>query len=413
MKTVLVIADGMADRPLRELNWRTPLEAARKPSLNQIAETGVCGIIDPISPGIPPGSDAASLALLGYDALGIYSGRGALEALGSGVKILPGDVAFRCNLATIDSSMVVLDRRAGRIATEDAAELAEKLQRIKLKQSSNVEFVFKNTIQHRAILVIRGSRLSAAVSDSDPGKLGERVSEVKPLDHSLEARSTAKIVNELIREFQKTLRSSSTNKERAKHNLPPANVVLCRGAGTIPKVRPLSEIYGIRATCIAAAPLIKGVCQAAGMKVINVKGATGTLQTDYTAKTRAVVQELRNCDFVLLHVKATDVASHDGNIKQKVEAIERIDSMLGYLLKNINLDSTYLAITADHTTSTLTRNHEGDPVPVAIAGPYLRVDDVTKYDERACAKGGLHRIRGLELMPILMGLLGKTKKFGS
>jgi 2,3-bisphosphoglycerate-independent phosphoglycerate mutase len=149
------------------------------------------------------------------------------------------------------------------------------------------------------------------------------------------------------------------------------------------------------------------------MKVINVKGATGTLQTDFAAKTRAVVQALRNCDFVLLHVKATDVASHDGNIKQKVEAIERIDSMLGYLLKNIDLDSTYLVVTADHTTSTLTRNHEGDPVPVAIAGPYLRVDDVTKYDERACAKGGLHRIRGLELMPILMGLLGKTEKFGS
>jgi 2,3-bisphosphoglycerate-independent phosphoglycerate mutase len=413
LKAVLIIADGMADRPLKELDWKTPLEAARKPSLNQIAKTGMCGIMDPISPGLPPGSDTATLALLGYDALKVYSGRGAFEAIGSGVNVLPDDVAFRCNFATVDNNLVVLDRRAGRISNEDASKLAESLQKIKLTKHSNAVFLFKNTIQHRASLVIRGPKLSTAVSDSDPEKVGEKVSEIKPLDESPEARLTAEILKELMQKFHEVLKQHPVNKERIKRGLPPANIILCRGAGTIPKIKSLSQIYGISATCIGATPLIRGVCKAAGMKLIDVKGATGTPQTDFMAKARATVQALKTNDFVLLHVKATDVASHDGNIKQKIELIEKIDSMLGYVLNNIDLGSTYLAVTADHTTSSVTRDHEGDPVPIAITGPYVRRDDVEEYDERTCAKGGLNRIRGVDLMPILMNLIGKTKKFGA
>jgi 2,3-bisphosphoglycerate-independent phosphoglycerate mutase len=413
LKAVLVIGDGMADRPLKELGWKTPLEVARKPSLNQIAETGICGIMDPISPGLPPGSDTATLALLGYDALKVYSGRGAFEAVGSGVDILPGDVAFRCNFAAVDENLVVLDRRAGRISNEDASKLAESLQKIKLAKHSDAEFLFKNTIQHRAALVIRGPKLSTAVSDSDPEKVGEKVSEIKPLDESPEAKLTTEIVKELMQKFREVLKQHPVNNERVKRGLPPANIILCRGAGTIPKVKPLPEKYGITAACVAAASLIRGVCKVAEMRLIDVKGATGTPQTDFMAKAKATVQALKTNDFVLLHVKATDVASHDGNIKQKIELIEKIDDMLGYVLNNIDLGSTYLAVTADHTTSSITRNHEGDPVPIAITGPYVRSDDVEEYDERACAKGGLNRIRGRDLVPILMNLIGKTKKFGA
>jgi len=413
LKAVLVIADGMADRPLKELDWKTPLEAARKPSLNQIAKTGVCGIMDPISPGLPPGSDTATLALLGYDALKVYSGRGAFEAIGSGVNVLPGDVAFRCNFATVDDNFVVLDRRAGRISNEDASKLADSLQKIKLEKHSDAVFLFKSTIQHRAVLVIRGPKLSTAVSDSDPEKVGEKVSEINPLDESPEARLTAEILKELVQKFHKVLKQHPVNKERVKRGLPPANIILCRGAGTIPNIKSLSRIYDINAACIGATPLIRGVCKTAGMKLIDVKGATGTPQTDFMAKAKATVQALKTNDFVLLHVKATDVASHDGNIKQKIELIEKIDSMLGYVLNNIDLSSTYLAVTADHTTSSITKDHEGDPVPIAITGPYVRRDDVEEYDERACANGGLNRIRGVDLMPILMNLIGKTKKFGA
>lgn len=413
MKAVLVIADGMADRPLKKLDWKTPLEAAHKPSLNHIANTGVSGIMDPISPGLPPGSDTATLALLGYNALKVYSGRGAFEAIGSGVNVLPDDVAFRCNFATVNDNLVVLDRRAGRISNEDGSKLAESLQKIKLTKHSNAVFLFKNTIQHRTSLLIHGPKLSTAVSDSDPEKIGEKVSEIKPLDESPEAGLTAEILEELIQKFHEVLKQHPVNKERIKRGLPPANIILCRGAGTIPNIKPLSQIYGISAVCIGATPLIRGVCKAAGMKLIDVKGATGTPQTDFMAKAKATVQALKTNDFVLLHVKATDVASHDGNIKQKVELIEKIDSMLGYVLTNIDLGTTYLAVTADHTTSSITKNHEGDPVPIAITGPYVRSDDVEEYDERACAQGGLNRIRGMDLMPILMNLIGKTKKFGA
>jgi len=412
LKAILVIGDGMADRPIKELNWKTPLETASKPSLNRIAKTGVCGIMDPIAPGTPPGSDTATLALLGYDVFKVYSGRGALEALGSGVEVLPGDVAFRCNFATVNEDLVVLDRRAGRIVNEDAAKLAVSLQKIRLEKPS-VEFLFRNTIQHRAVLVIHGPRLSKAVSDSDPEKVGERVLEIKPLEASPEAKLTAKILNELVRKFHKVLKEHPVNKERRKRGLPQANIVLCRGAGTIPNIKPLSEIYGINAACIAVVPLIRGACKVAGMKLINVKGATGTPQTDFMAKAKATVQAIKTHDFVLLHVKATDVASHDGNVKQKIELIEKIDNMLGYMLNNLDLGSIHLAVTADHTTSLLTGKHEGDPVPVAITGPYVRRDDVEEFDERACAKGGLNRIRGMDLMPILMNLIGRAKKFGA
>jgi 2,3-bisphosphoglycerate-independent phosphoglycerate mutase len=149
------------------------------------------------------------------------------------------------------------------------------------------------------------------------------------------------------------------------------------------------------------------------MDVISVEGATGTPQTDYLAKAKATVQALKTHDFVLLHIKATDVASHDGNARLKMEVIGKIDRMLDYVLKNIDLSATYLALTADHTTSCTTRNHEGDPVPVAVVGPYVRRDSVKEYSERACAEGGLNRITGTDLMHILLDYLGRTKKFGS
>jgi 2,3-bisphosphoglycerate-independent phosphoglycerate mutase len=413
LRAVLVVGDGMADRPLRELGWKTPLEAARKPELDRVAKTGVCGIIDPISPGTPPGSDAATLALLGYDPLKVYSGRGALEAIGSGVEVLPGDVAFRCNFATVNKNLVVLDRRAGRIANEDAAKLAESLQKVKPKKSSNFGFLFKNTIQHRAALVIRGPKLSTAISDSDPEVAGKRVLDVEPLYEGPEAKRTARIVNELMQEFRKVLNGHPVNEERAKRGLPRANMILCRGAGTVPKITRLSEEFGIKGACVAAVSLIRGVCKVAGMRLIDVRSATGTPQTDYMAKAKATVQALKTNDLVFLHVKAADVASHDGNARLKIDIIEKIDKMLGYVLGNIDLDSTYVVVTADHTTSTATRNHAGDPVPVAISGPYVRRDEVAEFSEGACAAGGLNRIRGMDLMRIVMDLLGRSKKFGS
>jgi len=402
----------MADRPIKELGWKTPLEAAEKEALNEIATMGVCGIMDPISPGVPPGSDTATLSILGYDPLKYYTGRGALEAIGWGLAVEKGDVCFRCNFATIDDDFTVLDRRAGRISTEEASKLAESLQKVRLSNGS-VKFIFQNTIQHRATLILRGPHLSTAIGDSDPYETGKKVLEVKPLDNSPEASFTARVLNELLEKFHHVLRNHEVNRERIKRNLPPANIILCRGAGTIPNVKPLGEIYGIKSACIAVVSLIRGVCKIAGMNLLNVEGATGSLDTDYMAKAKVAVQALQENDLVVLHIKATDVASHDGNFYEKVKVIEKIDMMISYILDNIDHDDVYVTVTADHTTSCLTRKHEGDPVPVAIMGPYVRRDDVIEYNERSCARGGLGRIRGIDLMPILMNFIGKTKKFGA
>lgn len=413
MKAIVVVGDGMADRPINELEEKTPLEAAKKPTLNWIAENGICGIMDPIAPGIPPGSDAATLALLGYDPLKVYRGRGALEAIGSRIDIMPDDVAFRCNFATVDKNLTVVDRRAGRIEAEDASRLAERFKKINLEEDLGVEITFANTVQHRAILRLRGPRLSMMVTDSDPQKAGKLVLRVSPIDGTPEAERTADIVNKLMRYFHEVLEKDPINAERVRRGLPPANAVLCRGAGKLPEIIPLPLQYGIRAAVVAAMPLVKGVCKVAGMKLLDVPGATGTYDTDVVAKARAVVEAIKSYDFVFAHVKATDVASHDGNAEKKVMMIEKIDKMVSSIVKSVDLDETLIAVTADHTTSVLTKDHEGDPVPVAIRGHGIRVDDVKEFGERTCAKGGLGRIRSVDLMPIIMNLLGKTRKFGA
>jgi 2,3-bisphosphoglycerate-independent phosphoglycerate mutase len=251
------------------------------------------------------------------------------------------------------------------------------------------------------------------VTETDPAETGKRMLKAKPLNDTAEAKRTAGLLNEITVKFHGVLQDHPLNKERAKQGLAVANVVLCRGAGTVPKIKPLSDVYGIKVACVAAVPLVKGVCMLAGMKMLHVKGATGTLDTDYFAKSKAAVQALKDHDLVVLHVKATDIASHDRKPKLKAEVIEKIDAMLGSVLDKIDMDSTYVAVTADHTTSVVTGRHEGEPVPIAITGQYVRRDDVMEYGERTCARGGLGRIRGMELMPILMNLLGKTKQFGA
>jgi len=412
MKAILIIGDGMADRPIKQLNNKTPLEAAKKPALNKIAEKGICGLIDPIAPGITPGSDVATLSLLGYDATKVYAGRGALEALGSGIEVLPGDVAFRCNFGTVDKNFVVLDRRAGRIDTESATKLAKALQKT-AEKTSTAKVLFKNTVQHRAILRLRGKGLSSMVSSNDPAKTGQKALPVNTLNKTPEAEKTARIVNELVKLFHETLKNHPVNKEREKKGLPPANIVLCRGAGTLPDVVPLTLRFGIRPAVVAAMPLVRGVCKVAGIRVLPVKGATGTYETDFMAKARATVKALQSYDFVLTHVKATDVASHDGQFKRKIEMIEKLDGMVDYITKNVDNEETLIAVTADHTTTCKTGNHEADPVPIILAGPGVRTDDVREFGERTCAKGGLHRIRGMDLMPIMLNLIGKSTKFGA
>jgi 2,3-bisphosphoglycerate-independent phosphoglycerate mutase len=426
MKALMLICDGMADRPLKELNGRTPLEAARTPNMDKLAKRGICGLMDTIAPGVPPGSDTAHLALLGHDPFRVYTGRGPFEAAGAGIELRPGDIAFRVNYATVDDALIVRDRRAGRIRETKALESA--IEHIRLR---GVEFTFKNTIGHRATLVLRGKGLSHEITDSDPHETGKKVASMRPLPQAFKrpgllqtiltggirrfvgrrrrAAKTARLLNDFSRRTHEILESHPLNAKRVKEGLSPANYLLLRGGGVVPHLQPLQERFNIRGACVAAAALVKGVCRMVGMKVVDVPGATGSVDTDLNAKSKAVLKELETHELVLLHVKGFDEASHDGNATAKVQLIERADEVLKPLIDAADL----VTLAIDHTTPVTVREHTGDPVPVVIAGTGVRADDVRVYNEHAAAKGGLGHILGKDLMPITANLMGKIEKFGA
>ena len=410
MKALIVVCDGMADRPVRELGYSTPLEAADTPGMDYLADVGVCGILDPVSPGTPPGSDVANLSLLGYDALKVYRGRGVFEALGAGLEVRPGDVAVRCNFATVRDGVIV-DRRAGRL---DCRPFEEALKEASRRIGPDVEAVFKHTTEHRAVLLLRGHGLSRMVSDSDPHMTGAPILKVKPLEGTPEAERTADILNRLSEIYMETLKEHPENERRRKLGLPTADAVIFRGAGQLPDIKSLRELYGVRSAVVAGNALARGVCVSAGMEAIHVEGATGSADTNLRAKAEAALKALEDFDFVYVHVKGTDNLSHDGDLNGKVKMIERIDRQLvSRIIDETGLRDLYIALTADHTTPVSVRRHTGDPVPVAVAGPCVRRDRVKRFSERECALGGMGRIRGRHLTPILMNYLGRVSLIGA
>ena len=412
MRVVLVVCDGLGDRPTKTLNGLTPLQAAKAETLDRIAANGECGIMDVIAPGQPPGSDTAHLAIFGYDPFKCYPGRGAFEALGVGIDLEPGDVAFRCNFATINEEGIIVDRRAGRISSEQAKVLAEALRKIKIDRVKGVQAIFHHSSEHRGVLVLRGEKLSRMVSDVDAHKTGIKVPKPKPLDDSLEAERTANALEEFLEKARKILKDHPVNRERIEKGLKPANILLPRGAGTLPDIEPISKIWRVKAAAIAGGGLYKGVARAVGFDLIQVPGATGTVNTNLRGKVEAAMEALKNYDLIFLHIKATDSVSHDKNPRKKVEVIEWISRELTPLVDEVFDRGYYIAITGDHTTPSEVGDHRGDPVPIAIAGPGVRRDDVKAFDEISCARGSLCRIRGMDLMKILMNYLGRVPLFG-
>ncbi len=411
MRVLLIILDGVADRPSLKIGLMTPLQLARKPTFDLLAAGGVTGIMDPVSPGVPVGSDTGHLALLGYDPYVYYTGRGPLEALGAGIELGPMDVAFRCNFATVSDDWVVIDRRAGRISDEEAELLASTLADLSKELSLDAELVFKHTVEHRGVLVIRGAGLSEKISDVDPHREGVKVQMPRPLDSSDNARRTSEVLRNFLVKSREILEKHPVNIERKKRGLKVANVLLPRGAGRLPSLPSIKERYGVKGAVIAGGAIYKGVCRAAGMDVINAPGATGTINTNLDSKFSTMIEALCNYDFVLLHIKGTDSASHDKNPELKARFIEKIDSALGKYLEKF-LDDVIICITGDHTTCSTVGEHRGDPVPILIHGKGVRIDDVNKFDEISCSKGGLGRIRGLDLLNILFDLANITKMYG-
>lgn len=405
MKLMMIICDGLGDRPVHEFNGHTPLQAAECANFDWLAKNGICGIMDTIAPGIPPGSDTAHLALLGQDPYKVYTGRGPFEALGIGMDVAPGDVVIRANFATVDDELRILDRRAGRIRT-GTREIAESLNGIEI---DGAEIFFKEGTEHRAALVLRGEGLSPEINNTDPHRVG--CCPQKSKASASGAEKTAAIVEEFSKKAFDILKEHTVNKERESNGMPPANYILLRGAGKSTRLQGLRESFGLKGAAVVGVMLVKGVCRALGMDTLDVPGATGGIDTDMKAKANAAVAALENNDFVLLHVKACDVYGHDGDFQGKIGAVERLDRMLGIIREGTS--DCIVALTADHSTPVSVRNHSGDPVPLAITGPGVRVDNVEKYDEVSTASGGLGRIRGKNLLPIMLDLAKRSEMYGA
>ncbi len=407
-KILLLIIDGLSDRPCPELDNLTPLEAAHHPVLNHLAAGGVCGIMDTIATGIRPGSDTAHLALLGYDPHKYYTGRGPLECVGSGIAMEPGMIGFRCNYATVSSTGLVTDRRAGRI--HDTSALSRAVQEGVDLSEFGVEFVFRSGAGHRAALALKGVGLGHCVSSNDPKKDHVAPLTITPVKDCVQDKKTADVCNEFVRQSKKILLNHPVNRERSAQGLSPANIILMRGAGEMGNFEPFNKKYQLSGSVIAAASLISGIGTAVGLAQIPVEGITGSQDSNIKGKITAAIKELTRRDFVLVNIKGADESGHDGLADQKKTFIEKVDAQLEPLL---NLRDTIIVVCADHSTPCAIKDHSADPVPVLIYGEGVRVDEVKAFGERSCAQGGLCRITGAGLLPIALDLINKAHKYGA
>lgn len=404
--------DGMGDRPLKELDNKTPLQAANTPNMDKMAENGITGIMDPIAPGIIPGSDTAHLSILGYNPYEVYTGRGPLEAYGVDIPINSGDIAFRCNFSTRNEEGIVTDRRAGRI-NKGTDQLASKINGMTLDDYPNLEIIFKESTGHRSVLVIRDSGLSDKITDSDPKVEGKKVKTVLPLDDTKEAQKTADIVNQIIEKSYELLKDHPVNLELIENGKPPANVIVPRGVGAVPHIEKINDKYNVNSVCIAETGLIIGIGRFTGMEIIEMEGVTGGIDTDLEVIRDTILSEVNNSehDFLLINIDGADEAGHDGDIMGKRDFIEKVDEVVMSELEK--LEDVYLFLTADHSTPISVMNHTGDPVPFLIKGAEVRVDDIKTFNEIEVAKGGMGRIRGSDVMNILMDLMNNSDKFGA
>lgn len=385
-KIVLLVIDGLGGLPRPETG-KTELETAHTPNLAELANKGNCGLTDPVSPGITPGSAPGHFALFGYDPIKFAVGRGILEAMGIDFDLKKGDVAARGNFCTIDNKGLVTDRRAGRISTEQNAELCKKLSKITLESAQLYVVPVK---EHRFLLVFRGEGLSGDASDSDPQQVG--VTPLNVVALSPKGKKTAKLANDFAAKAKTALADSH-----------PANMVLLRGFSQHPNLPTMSDIFKLNPAAIAAYPMYRGLAKLVGMKILNT-GATIEEEFD------TLVRHYAEHDFFFIHVKKTDSTGEDGDFDAKVRALEEIDRLLP---KITSLNPDVLIVTGDHSTPAMLKGHSWHPLPLVLYSKWCRADRVREFGETACASGGLGRFPAVEVMPLAMANALKLTKFGA
>ncbi len=384
-KIILLVLDGLGDLPLE---GRTPLEAAHKPNLDQLAAKSVCGLTDPIFRGITPGSGPSHLALFGYDPLKYILGRGILEALGLGVEVRGEDLVARGNFATLKDGLIV-DRRAGRISSIENEKLCARLNE-SLRKRKGVGITLFPGKEHRFVARFRGKNLSDSLSDADPQKEKNPLTYTEPLHE--EARETAVLINRFIDEVTEILKDS-----------PKANTILLRGFSKLPSLPTFSELYALKAAAIASYPMYKGLARLLGMEVVE---ANESLEELFLA----LENNYQKYNFFYLHVKKTDTAGEDGNFEAKKKAIEEVDEFIPRL---VALKPEVLVITSDHSTPCLLKSHSWHPNPLLLFSRTCIPDEVEIFTERGCSRGYLGRFEAIYLMPLILAHAGKLKKFGA
>jgi 2,3-bisphosphoglycerate-independent phosphoglycerate mutase len=383
---VFLVIDGLGGLPNPETG-KTELEAARTPNLDQLAAEGICGLADPVAPGITPGSAPGHLALFGYDPVRYIIGRGVLEAVGIDFNLQSGDIAARGNFCTLNKEGLVTDRRAGRVSTEKCVELCRLLDG---RSISGIRVLVAPVREHRFIAVFRGKGLALEVSDSDPLREGVPPKKVEAL--SPEASKLASVANGFISHAKLTL---------AEHY--PANMVLLRGFSQCPHLPSMKEIYKLTPAAIASYPMYRGLAKLVGMEVLD----TGTsIEEEFMT----LKQNYAKYDFFFLHVKPADNAGEDGDFERRVKIFEQFDRLLPELLA---LKPDVIVVAGDHSTPAMFKGHSWHPVPVLLHSRWCRPDQVKEFSEPACALGGLGRFPAVQLMTLAMANALKLTKFGA
>ena len=423
-KLLYVCLDGLGDDPIPEFDGRTPLEAAVTPAMDSLAARGRTGVVVTVGDGIAPESDIAVFAILGYDPRGEHPGRGVVEAVGTDMDFEDGDLAYRVNFATCEWPQIV-DRRVGRdLSSDEAAALAREVNETLVLPGAT--FTLKATVEHRGSLLIRAGeeRLSADVTNTDPayrkeGSLGVAletfepvVAHCEPLSDSDEAHHAAELTNRFVEESAKILDASDVNVERRRRGQLAANVILTRDGGDhLPVLQSIDDRFGPEWGCFVEMPVERGIAKMLGMHPIpaprlGIDVAMDVAVAGYAEWARLAVDALAGYDALYVHIKGPDVPAHDGRAEDKRDVISAIDAgFFSEVLRSLDLTTTIVAVTGDHSTSCVRKAHTADPVPLLVSGGGVQSDGSTSFGERACADGALGRLRGIDILPRLADLM--------
>lgn len=403
MKHLIILGDGMADWAVPSLGNKTLLQYADTPYMDRLAKMGKNGMLKTVADGFHPGSEVANMSVMGYDLPTVYEGRGVLEAASIGVDLRPDDMAMRCNLVCVEGELLK-NHSAGHISTEEADVLIKYLE----EKLGNDKVHFYTGVQYRHLLVIKGGdKHVACVPPHDVPLKPFRPNLVKALRP--EAEETATLLNDLILKSQELLANHPLNLKRVSEGKDPANSIWPWSPGYRPKMEPLSDKYPSikKGSVITAVDLIRGIGHYAGLRCIDVEGATGLYNTNYEGKAQAAIEALKTDDFVYLHIEASDEAGHEGDVPLKLKTIEYLDRRaVGPIYEAVKDwdEPVAIAVLPDHPTPCELRTHTAEPIPFLIYYPGIEPDNVSTYDEVACQKGEYGLLDKDEFMNLFMDI---------